>query len=856
MNFVFKQILNCRHKEGLDCTFLDMELISEHRKGFFCSWLFKCLVCQIKIKIDSENTSETEYVGVNKAAVSGSITIGIGHTQTNEFSASIDVPCISPNVFRLQSNIGIEEKKLAIEDGNINSDGIPMITVVADGSWWDGDSSVCKRLHQTLPYGPKLLVDKIECRNHILKNLGQKISQLIKNTKYPVHLRNLLNQKQKCNKFRTAITMAIQYRKLLCDSEVNKIKDLKKDIENGPSHLLGQHLNCESYFCNGSKIGEQNVVPEAEKCGLMSEISQIYHRVVENAQSLLLDVDNNICEQFNSIINKHIAGKRINFALKNSYNARVEAAVVSFNISGQYIRSIHKKITKKSPGIVGKQFLKARESKLSSLQERRLNFQKEKYTAKRKKNFGPDEHYGLAEPLDDNETPGDIDEKKNNFMKSDTIDQSNSQAWQVERRIRLTASNFGRVCKMRLTTSCKGTVYDLLYGNVTTKAMEYGKIMEDIARKKFETLTNFKVLNCGLFIDKDKPYLAASRDGLVGDTALLEIKCPLSIKDTIDIQVAVDNKKIPYITIVDGKMKLKKDSSYYYQVQGQLKITKRKHLLHQSIDKVTPEDWQNFISHVKTEEQKMWNVDFISDELTDELESNPNHVLTIGDNINCSKCNVILHLGCAVFRESVFRNMSKTAEQKWSCGKCKSNEIYLNQPGSKVVSISTHSDTINVNNETINNLVKSVNFMSDKFDSLGKQLQELVTTINNIKVENSFLKEENCKLKNEVALLDKRMNIFEQKAIEKYVEIVGVPEVNNEDCIKTVESIVAAVGANIFVLKAFHGATKVAAIDELTQLVNWQLDMPVSSLFWVVELLDIKQTTMNLLRNFGMLITI
>lgn len=129
-------------------------------------------------------------------------------------------------------------------------------------------------------------------------------------------------------------------------------------------------------------------------------------------------------------------------------------------------------------GIVGKRFLKARESKLSNLQKRRLNFQKEKYTAKRKKNFGPDEHYGLAEPLDDNETPEDIDKKKNHFIKSlsmsseaidklerDTIDQSNSQTWQVERRIRLTASNFGRVCKMRLTTSCKGTVYDLLCGS-------------------------------------------------------------------------------------------------------------------------------------------------------------------------------------------------------------------------------------------------------------------------------------------------------------------------------------------------------------------------------------------------------
>jgi hypothetical protein len=56
--------------------------------------------------------------------------------------------------------------------------------------------------------------------------------------------------------------------------------------------------------------------------------------------------------------------------------------------------------------------LKARECKLSNLQKRRLNFQKEKYTAKRKKNVGPDEHYGLAEPLDVNETLEDIDKKK------------------------------------------------------------------------------------------------------------------------------------------------------------------------------------------------------------------------------------------------------------------------------------------------------------------------------------------------------------------------------------------------------------------------------------------------------------
>lgn len=49
----------------------------------------------------------------------------------------------------------------------------------------------------------------------------------------------------------------------------------------------------------------------------MSEIYSILRRVADNFKSLVLDVGNNYCEHYNSIINKHIAGKIINFTKKS-----------------------------------------------------------------------------------------------------------------------------------------------------------------------------------------------------------------------------------------------------------------------------------------------------------------------------------------------------------------------------------------------------------------------------------------------------------------------------------------------------------------------------------------------------------
>lgn len=77
--------------------------------------------------------------------------IGIGYTQLAELSSSIELPYLSSTAYinnlSLVSNFvadtaidemikaGNEERQIAIKNGNIDENGVPMCTVIADGQW-------------------------------------------------------------------------------------------------------------------------------------------------------------------------------------------------------------------------------------------------------------------------------------------------------------------------------------------------------------------------------------------------------------------------------------------------------------------------------------------------------------------------------------------------------------------------------------------------------------------------------------------------------------------------------------------------------------------------------------------------
>ena len=91
---------------------------------------------------------------------------------------------------------------------------------------------------------------------------------------------------------------------------------------------------------------------------------------------------------------------------------------------------------------------------------------------------------------------------------------------------------------------------------------------------------NFMVIQCGLILDPEFPFMGATPDGLVNckccDTGVLEIKCPFSCKNKDFAETASENPSF-FLNDDNGQLTLKKDHAYFFQVQLQMKLCQVQH---------------------------------------------------------------------------------------------------------------------------------------------------------------------------------------------------------------------------------------------------------------------------------------
>ncbi|XP_042913216.1 uncharacterized protein, partial [Parasteatoda tepidariorum] len=323
-----------------DCKIKDAIIVSEMKNGLNSSFRFKCRLCNFE---DVVHTNE-ESVSINTAAVLGITAIGCGFSNMEELFSNLNVPCMSSRRFAKEqehltkaweetatsemAKAAEEEKRLARQREDVDSDGIPLLTVIVDGTWgkrsyrtnysslsgaaaiigyhtekvlylglrnkycsmcargkenkqhacsknWsgpssamesdiivngflnsmdmygvkyskmigDGDSNVHKKILDSLPYG-NFMVEKIECKNHLIRNVCSKLTELSKSTKngFKIKFRKLLGAN--LFRMRQAIWSASNHHRKSEISEIRKMKELRTDLINIPYHIFGKHDKC------------------------------------------------------------------------------------------------------------------------------------------------------------------------------------------------------------------------------------------------------------------------------------------------------------------------------------------------------------------------------------------------------------------------------------------------------------------------------------------------------------------------------------------------------------------------------------------------------------------------------------
>lgn len=152
-SFFMEQIKKISEHGGDEsgCLFTDISVVSERKNGLNSTMRLKCNKCNKLFSLYTyEPSNINDKMGVNYCGVLGTILVGNGYSQYNEFLANLTIPSMAGTSYKkLHDQISIdiqetahqcmevaaeEEKQIARTKGHFDDEG-EIITVVTDGCW-------------------------------------------------------------------------------------------------------------------------------------------------------------------------------------------------------------------------------------------------------------------------------------------------------------------------------------------------------------------------------------------------------------------------------------------------------------------------------------------------------------------------------------------------------------------------------------------------------------------------------------------------------------------------------------------------------------------------------------------------
>ena len=161
-------------------------------------------------------------------------------------------------------------------------------------------------------------------------------------------------------------------------------------------------------------------------------------------------------------------------------------------------------------------------------------------------------------------------------------DQSNSDIWHQERLFKVTATSF-----KSFADNPSGWIRKFWNGAPDLshlKSIKYGKDHEESALIAVSENEEFgddgPIIRCGFFVSRNYPMIGATPDALQGNEFIIEVKCPIILKDLHPNdfhKLKPEQKKNFFLWRRCGEIMLKKNHPYYFQMQCQMLVTGRKY---------------------------------------------------------------------------------------------------------------------------------------------------------------------------------------------------------------------------------------------------------------------------------------